>query len=339
MFENEKIDIKENEIAKLDTSLLQVLLRDNTTKQNIIWATNDYECLGEQYQDKKTININQITGNNGEVIKPRVEKNKKEQQNRVRNKAEVFTPSWIVNMQNNLIDEEWFGRKEIFNVEKDKKWIIIEEKIQFPVDKIWKEYIKSKRLEITCGEAPYLVSRYDTVTGKIIKVKNRVGLLDRKLRIVCENTDSKEDWEEWTRVAYKNIYGYEWQGDNLLLARENLLYTYRDYYEYKFKEKPSIEKQLEIADIISYNIFQMDGLKFVIPNSCVKEKDNQISLFDYMGIQTEKKEEECYGCKKGNYKKHNGIYAKTKDWDLGKMILFKNLIGRGGKPNERGKNK
>lgn len=47
------------------------------------------------------------------------------------------------------------------------------------------------RLEISCGEAPYLVSRYDSVTGKTIKIKNRIGLLDRKLRIVSENIEEE----------------------------------------------------------------------------------------------------------------------------------------------------
>jgi hypothetical protein len=31
--------------------------------------------------------------------------------------AEVFTPSWICNAQNNLIDNTWFGRDNVFNKE------------------------------------------------------------------------------------------------------------------------------------------------------------------------------------------------------------------------------
>ena len=48
------------------------------------------------------------------------------------------------------------------------------------------------RLEISCGEAPYLVSRYDTVTGETIPISQRIGLLDRKLRVISENTDTEE---------------------------------------------------------------------------------------------------------------------------------------------------
>ena len=41
------------------------------------------------------------------------------QQQRSREMAEVFTPSWICNKQNNLIDNAWFGRENVFNVEID----------------------------------------------------------------------------------------------------------------------------------------------------------------------------------------------------------------------------
>jgi hypothetical protein len=40
----------------------------------------------------------------------------------------------------------------------------------------------------------------------------------------------------------------EWQGgDNLLLARENLLVTFLDYYQDRFDKAPSVDIQLEIV--------------------------------------------------------------------------------------------
>lgn len=39
----EKIDVKENKIYDLDPIILNLLLKDNTSKKNIIWATNIYE--------------------------------------------------------------------------------------------------------------------------------------------------------------------------------------------------------------------------------------------------------------------------------------------------------
>lgn len=39
------IDIKENDLLKIDRSLLEILLKDKTTGKNIIWATDNYSKL------------------------------------------------------------------------------------------------------------------------------------------------------------------------------------------------------------------------------------------------------------------------------------------------------
>lgn len=320
-----QVDIKENYIFNLDSRLLDILLKDNTTGSNILWATDNYEHLGLLYKSNKPILPSLITGNNGEIIKPRVKKSKAEQQSRIRGKAEVFTPSWVCNCQNNLIDDAWFGFKGAFNIELDKSWQTNNTPIDFSLTdgKTWQDYISDIRLEITCGEAPYLVSRYDTVTGKEIAVADRIGLLDRKLRVVCENVDDKTEWYSWAVKAFKSVYGYEWQGDNLLLARENLLYTFIDYYKFKFKEAPSLQQLLEIAEIISWNIWQMDGLKLVVPNSCINETEVQLSMLDAKptGIV-------CEGCAKNRPYKHNGIYCKIKNWETGRKCKFISLLKR-----------
>lgn len=126
--QDERVDIKENLIKKLDDSLLSVLLKDHSSGKNIIWATDNYEIKGSGYESYSPITVKAITGRHGNVIKPRVGKSKKEQLHRVKDKAEVFTPSWICNRQNNLIDDEWFGRKNVFNVENDRSWQTVNEK-------------------------------------------------------------------------------------------------------------------------------------------------------------------------------------------------------------------
>lgn len=120
---DQRVDVKENILATLDPKILKILLKDKTTRQNIIWATDDYVHLGEQYASDKQITAKAITGENGNVIRPRIEKSKDEQTSRVRNKAEVFTPSWVCNKQNNLVDAAWFGRENVFNTEIENGWI------------------------------------------------------------------------------------------------------------------------------------------------------------------------------------------------------------------------
>lgn len=109
-------------------------------------------------------------------------------------------------------DEQWFGRKDVFNyVNDDNTWTVNEEKIIFDGKQTWKKYVDSRRLEITCGEAPYLVSRYDTTTGELIVPPiNRIGFLDRKLRVVNENTITEEEWLKWAERAIQSYYGYEY---------------------------------------------------------------------------------------------------------------------------------
>lgn len=318
-----RVDVKENKILEMDASLLSILLKDNSSGKNLIWATDNYAQKGFGYGKKDHIDIYAITGTNGNLIKPRTEKTKQEQLSRVRDKAEVFTPSWICNKQNNLVDNAWFGRENVFNTETEKGWTTNNEKVTFPDGKTWQDYVKAQRLEITCGEAPYLASRYDTVTGKEIPLKERIGLLDRKLRVVSENVDSEPDWIEWAKTAFKSVYGFDWQGDNVLLARENLLRTFIDYYTDKFGLFPIVEYLLDFAEIISWNIWQMDGLKYVVPNSCKSIDEIVYTLFG-----EEHHKVECLGCKTNDPNKHNGIYCYIMDWSTNKRVKFVSLIKR-----------
>ena len=44
-------------------------------------------------------------------------------------------------------------------------------------------YVRRKWLEISCGEAPYMATRYDMATGQTIPLAERVGFVDRKLKL------------------------------------------------------------------------------------------------------------------------------------------------------------
>ncbi len=320
------IDILENELIEKYPDILGILLRDQTTQKNIFWATDNYEHFGDSYRFNSEILPELITGEKGNVIMPRVHKDKILQLSRSKEMAEVFTPSWICNAQNNLVDNSWFGKDDVFNKEillknGTKSWETTKEKIVFPKGKTWQDYVRDTRLEISCGEAPYLVSRYDTTTGEFIKIENRIGILDRKLRVVNENLDSINEWLKAVETAYKNTYGFEWQGDSLLLAREALLITFIENFTHKFETEPTLKTIQNTAQIISWNIWQMDGLKGVIPNSC---KDETIEIPDFFETRTEIKK--CKGCETQNIKLHNGIYCNIMDWDIEKPIKFISLL-------------
>lgn len=330
-----EIDIIEDNILKKYPKVLDTLLLDQTTKQNIFWATDNYHHLGDSYQFSSQITTESITGSSGKVIMPRVLKNKILQKTRVKEMAEVYTPSWVCNEQINSIDEAWFDKKDVFNKrvvldDTTVEWKTNESKIEFPKGKTWKKYVNDIRLEVSCGEAPYLASRYDSTTGEYIDVSNRIGFLDRKLRIISENIKTNKSWLKYAELAYQSIYGYEFHGDSLLLARESLLYTFIDNYFKKFTTEPNLEAIQKIAHIISWNIWQMDGLKCVIPDSCITTVQEEKDLFD----DTTNNLIECKGCKTNNYSIHNGMYSSIMDWtkidpltnEKGQKIRFIDII-------------
>lgn len=256
-------NIQENFLRETMPEILDILLIDRTTsttrtKKNIIWANENYIQHGFKYYSAKSqMKPNLITGERGQLIKPRALKSRELQKERTKSKAEVFTPTWVVKKQNDEVDKDY-------------------------QNDTLETYVKRTWIEITCGEAPYMTTRYDMETGDIIPFEERVGFVDRKLKRINSEVEDKAEWQRLVEEAFKSSYGFEWSGDSLLLARENLLYTYRDYYYAKWSEEPLYGLFEDIAEIISYNVFQMDGLKYIIPLSEKKEKIiyQQLSLFD-----------------------------------------------------------
>ncbi|MCD5051648.1 restriction endonuclease [Enterococcus faecalis] len=256
-------DILENTIRETMPAILDILLIDRTTStpkksKNIIWANENYLQYGQKsYAATAQMLPSLVTGQMGQIIMPRALKSRELQKERTKSKAEVFTPTWIVQKQNDEVDKGYQN------------------------DEL-ETYVKRKWLEITCGEAPYMATRYDMETGEIVPLDERVGFVDRKLKRINAEVEDKAEWQRLVEEAYKSSYGFEWSGDSLLLARENLLYTYRDYYFAKWLEEPLYGLFEDIAKIISYNIFQMDGLKYIVPLSEKREKveSYQMSLFD-----------------------------------------------------------
>lgn len=271
------IDIREDDLLALSAEVLDTLLRDHTTGKNIFWATHDYEALGSEYDYLSEILPHLITGEHGMVIRPRVLKSKEEQTDRVKDMAEVFTPSWVVKMMADNVDID----------------------------------INTRCLELTCGEAPFLVSCYDSTTGEPISINERIGILDRKLRLVNDQQLNDEEWLAQVRQAFQSTYGYEWQGDSLLLARENLLYSFVDYYKARFGAAPDIPLLLDFAEIISWNLWQMDGLSYCIPQEKTEEQPQaELSFFDEAPTEA------------------LPPFCKIMDWQKGEAIKFNDIKRR-----------
>ena len=306
-------------------AVLDILLKDHSTGKNIIWATDPPEELQtvmyEPVTDRSQITTQQLGLTHYEVVLPRMMKQTDTQQQRTRKKGEVFSPAWVCNKMNNALDADWFGGLGAgetagqFTVELPQGWQTVETPVQFPACRgrtpAWVQYVQSRRLEVTCGEAPFLASRYDAATGEMIPVARRIGILDRKLRVVSENAATEDEWRKYATHAVQSTYGYEYQGDNLLLARVNLLLTYAEHLQARWQRKPTKEELQPIANIISWNLWQMDGLRLSVPGGKPQPEAEQLDLFSMFGAA--EPQPPTVSCKVKNWRK--GSHGTTQNFE------------------------
>ena len=227
----ENIEKNKNENLNIN-KYIPLLLQNKTNGKNIIFATDSYNY---PFTDEMTEEAVQYLLRLNK-LRHRVRKSIELQKERTKKKAEVFTPSWVCKKMIDMCEPPTY----------------------------WQEFIQSTWLEITCGEAPYITSLYDTTTGRTIPLDKRIGILDRKFQAINHLTD-KDEWNHWAIMALKCTYGYEFQGDNLFIARFNVLKCYVDYYHAKWNEMPTKQMLEKVIDIITWNFWQMDGLTDTIP--------------------------------------------------------------------------
>ena len=304
----------QDELLRLHAmGLLALLIADKTQRSgktvhanraaNILWATDAYQQLGAAYARDREMQTALITGEHSDVIKNRARKAMEQQSERVRKRGEVFTPLWICQKMVSHADAVWFGAEDPFVRDSGT------EVIAFPKKKKWMAYVDARRLEITCGEAPYLVQRYDVSTGEILPLSERQGILDRKLRIVGQQAADEAEWLKWAFRAFEATYGYEFQGDNVLIARANLLMTFEDYLQARWHRAPLQKEYEQLANIIAWNVWQMDGLTGRIPY-CRVEGYESLDLF--CGWDEEHSQEEI------NFQPPCRIY----DWRRGNSLEY-----------------
>lgn len=100
----------------------------------------------------------------------------------------------------------------------------------------------------------------------------------------------------------------------------------KDKLKLKTKRKLTDEQLKHFAEIIAWNIWQMDGIKCVIPLSRknVKQVIPGLPLF---GEKDTIVKEECPGCRANQVTLHSGKYSFIKDWETGKSERFVDLLG------------
>ena len=332
------VDISEQDIMDYDPAVLDKLLIDHTMSAkaraeasdqekvvNIFWATSDYEnsildehgnFIEEGYRYDDEIKPEHITGRFRRIVMPRVLKDKQAQLDRTKDKAEVFTPSWVCNAQNNLIDENWFGRKDVFNREVTNEdgthsWIPSEGKIQFPEgnkQKTWKKYVVDNCMEITCGEAPYLVSRYDTTTGQPIPISHRIGIDGYYKRV------TKKSVERVDNIV--GSYAYDKKAQNLYVITpySNLVITLTKDYAKIIKKNKSIPQvaEDELDMLVQKYSKQLDDKYTALNDARTRHIQDSIAKAKADSIEIEKLKAE----RLAKLKKERSDYMETHNWRM-----------------------
>ena len=126
-----------------------------------------------------------------------------------------------------------------------------------------------------------MCSRYDTVTGDELPVRERVGFLDRKLRVVTERTKTRKEWVRRALDALRATYGFEYQGDNLLIARINVLETFVEHLRNRWESNAEQGEVEQAAWIVSWNFWQMNGFTDAVPtNKMDVEVESTLGTFE-----------------------------------------------------------
>ena len=314
----------QDDILRLNAmGLLTRLLQDKATKGSILWATNAYCQMGDGYEPGNKILPQRITGENSDLIKTRARRAMEQRTERTRQHAEVFTPRWVVSKMNDFCDQQWFGREEGIHKTDDQG------RIRFTTRRTWKQYVDARRMEITCGEAPFLCSRYDVETGEAIPVEERIGLLDRKLRVVSQQAQDRDEWQLWAMRAVQSVYGYELQGDNLLIARVNILCTVEEHLYARWREKPEKGWLEKLCNVIAWNLWQMDGLSGCVPVPPLSTEE-QLSLFPSPQIEMNllgETEQKRIPCRLFDWRGAHSISYKTLREEGKKVMKFDFIIG------------
>ena len=143
----------------------------------------------------------------------------------------VALPAWVCNKMNNALDADWFcglGAEETagqLTVELPKAGrcgnagVFLVCGAELPGMGSMR---RAAAWSVTCGEVSSGVPvrcrhrRDDPVAW-------RIGILTARCGVVSENAATEDEWRKHATHAVQSTYGYEYQGDNLLLARVNPL--------------------------------------------------------------------------------------------------------------------
>lgn len=270
-------------LAALPQAARRSLLMDRTTRRNLIWGTDDLKYLGAGWRKEQELQEETAFGEALRLVVPGTDRlgprAGAKKAGRQKEGPQVLSAA-EANRRNNARDEQWFGQSSVFNSVWGDTWITRAEPVRFPARKnrSWHQYIDARFLEKDFAVPQCLVSRFDAASGGLIPRGDRIGVLDRKLRIAAEQAPAAE-WAKWAFRALESCYGYAYRGDDVAAARIDVLLTLRKAFAAALGREPDAREWRRAARIASWNLWQMDGKTGTIPYGKPMSAATQIEMF------------------------------------------------------------
>lgn len=274
-------DIIESLDSCCPTRILVTLFKDCAAGRNIVWTDDECVEFGDGFIGDNGIAIEKITNFSSGAIKPHIAKKQGRRFERIMTRAGAIVPSWLFNRMNNSIDAVWLDMRDVSYVKNDVernsglKRIVFHEKS----GRSGRVYVESHRPGITCGEASFAYSHYDTVTMDASPVGGRIGFSNRMLCVVSEKIGYCREWVRWAPAAPEASSGFEFQ----CCCLPTCINVFGTFWEHQRERWSAGMAEVETGQtvwILLWNILQLNGPICTMPANQM-DIVVQFILFDY----------------------------------------------------------
>lgn len=249
-------------LQEIDESVLETLLTDKSTRRPLVWPSGPNHPAAWMSRE--------------DFLRPQLAAEDPQAE-----QAEFL--EW--NRKLNTLDAAWFGHEPAFNEESAQGWQTLSEPVAFDDPFHWKKYVTRPVFLFQAGHGQALVFRPFAQGAEPMQYGKRMGILDRRLRIISENTREESEWLRWAESALQSLYGTDVSPLAIFQARLSALVAVREAYAQRFGGQLPVREEKYMVTTLCWNLFQMDprtGCSFPVEE---KPAPVQLSLFEAPGTQ------------------------------------------------------
>lgn len=244
-------------LQEFDDLILDILLRDKTTGKPLVFPPDQTSGRPSPF-----LGLEDLYGVQSQKDMP--------------DEAEEVQTLCSWNRKLNQLDEVWFQRSGVFNTPTAEGWIPAADPVYFEDPFHWKKYVNQ---QIYVPDLDWGAALTFAGTSENLPLNERMGQLDRELRLVNENVRSQQEWQKRTSTMLARMLGCAKDPIRLFRARLCVLETCREAFQARFGHLPSARDEKALAHIVARNLFQSEDELNTVPFQEMEET-LQLSLFE-----------------------------------------------------------